>query len=240
MAGPIVDDTLVAAPRQRNADAQKAWIGAGGTAARIRPEKPAKGRRKDVGARWTVQFSKARPAADGKPRIDSAIPACGYRNQGRGPTDTINQFVSQGAQGDRQGAHLRRSAARHPPAGAGHRRGGARPREGLIDQNDTASDVRADSACRSAENERFLAGTGKVDRIHRREPKGRPMPRPTARANAARSQVRALLEHPFARRKRVRGRVIRTVAPARAAAAVTFANMACEAMVPARQAGLPA
>jgi hypothetical protein len=46
---------------------------------------------------------------------------------------------------------------------------GARLREGLIDPNNTASEVWADSAYRSAENERFLAGMGKVSRIRRRK-----------------------------------------------------------------------
>ena len=41
------------------------------------------------------------------------------------------------------------------------------------------------TAYRSAENERYLAGIGRVSRIHRRKPPGRPMPRHTARANRA-------------------------------------------------------
>lgn len=63
---------------------------------------------------------------------------------------------------------------------------GARLREGLIDPSDTASDVRADSVCRSAENERFLAGVGKLGRIHRRQPKGKR----DARAHRARHNPR--------------------------------------------------
>ena len=53
---------------------------------------------------------------------------------------------------------------------------GARLREGLVDPNNTGSEVWADSACRSAGNERFLRAAGKTSRIHRRKPKGRPMP----------------------------------------------------------------
>jgi len=78
MAGQIVDATLIAAPRQRNTDAEKAAIKEGKRADEIWPEKPAKARQKDTDARWTVKFSKARPAADGKPQIDIAIPAFGY------------------------------------------------------------------------------------------------------------------------------------------------------------------
>ncbi len=80
MAGQIVDATLVAAPRQRNTDAEKAAIKAGRTADEIWPEKPTKARQKDVNARWTVKFAKGRPAADGKPQIDIAIPTFGYKS----------------------------------------------------------------------------------------------------------------------------------------------------------------
>ncbi len=79
MSGQIVDATIVAAPRQRNTDGEKEAIKAG----RI-PEdwagKPAKLRQKDRDARWTVKYSKAKPKADGKPQVDLAIPAFGYKN----------------------------------------------------------------------------------------------------------------------------------------------------------------
>ena len=52
------------------------------------------------------------------------------------------------------------------------------------------------------------------------------MPKRTARANAAKSAVRAFVEHPFAHQKGPMGLVIRTVGLARATAAVTFTNMA--------------
>jgi IS5 family transposase len=70
MAGLIVDATLVAAPHQRNTDAEKA--------AEIWPDKPARARQKDTDARWRVKFSRAKPAA-GKPQIDIAIPNFGYK-----------------------------------------------------------------------------------------------------------------------------------------------------------------
>jgi len=52
------------------------------------------------------------------------------------------------------------------------------------------------------------------------------MPRHHARANAAKSAVRAQVEHPFAHQNGVMGLVIRTVGLARASAAATLANMA--------------
>jgi IS5 family transposase len=206
MGGQIVDATLVAAPRQRNTDAEKAAIKEGKTAGEVWPEKPAKARQKDVDARWTVKFSKAKPTSDGTPQLDIAIPTFGYKSH-----------ISI----DRRHGIIRRQTVTDAAA-----HDGARLREGLIDPNNTASDVWADSAYRSAENERFLARLGKVSRIHQRKPKGKPMPKRTARANAAKSAVRAHVEHPFAHQKGPMRLVIRTIGLARAKAAVTLANMA--------------
>jgi hypothetical protein len=44
-------------------------------------------------------------------------------------------------------------------------------REALIDPANTASDVWADTAYRSATNERFLDKAGKVSRIHHKKPR---------------------------------------------------------------------
>ena len=206
MAGQIVDATLVAAPRQRNTEGEKAAIKAGKAADEIWPDRPARARQKDTHARWTVKFSKAKPAADGRPQVDIAIPAFGYKSH-----------ISI----DRRHGIIRRAKVTDAAA-----HDGARLREGLIDPTNTASDVWADSAYRSAENERFLAGIGKVSRIHRRKPPGRPMPKRTARANAAKSSVRAHVEHPFAHQKGPMGMVIRTIGIARATATVVLANMA--------------
>jgi IS5 family transposase len=206
MAGQIVDATLVSAPRQRNTEAEKARIKAGETARDIWPDKPARARQKDTDARWTVKFSKAKPTPDGKPLIDIAIPTYGYKSHIS--IDRRHGVIRRGKTTD---------AAAHD---------GARLREGLIDPNNTASDVWADTAYRSAANERYLDGIGRVSRIHRRKPTGRPLPRHTARANAAKSAVRAHVEHPFAYQKGVMGLVIRTIGLARASATVTLANMA--------------
>jgi IS5 family transposase len=105
-------------------------------------------------------------------------------------------------------------------------RDGARLRDGLIDPNNTVSDVWADTAYRSAENERYLADIGRVSRIRRRKPRGRAMLKHHSRANAAKSAVRAYVEHPFAPQKGIMGLVIRAIGLARASAAVTLANMA--------------
>ncbi|CCG09094.1 Transposase, IS4 [Pararhodospirillum photometricum DSM 122] len=180
MSGQIVDATLVSAPRQRNTEAKKQTIKEGKVPEDWR-DKPAKLRQKDRDARWTVKFSKGKVRKDGTPQGDIAIPHFGYKNH-----------VSI----DRKHGIIRRALVTDAAAADG-----ARLREGLIDPAKTASDVWADSAYRSEANEAFLAKAGKVSRIHRKKPKGKPMPRATARANAVKSRIRSRVEHVFAEMK---------------------------------------
>jgi IS5 family transposase len=79
MGGQIVDASIVAAPKQRNTDAEKREIREGRIPAEW-AKKPAKLRQKDRDARWTVKYSKAKPSDDGALRIDLAVPAFGYEN----------------------------------------------------------------------------------------------------------------------------------------------------------------
>ena len=65
-----------------------------------------------------------------------------------------------------------------------------------------------------------------TSRIHRREPKGKVMLRAIARANAAKSSVRAHFEHVFAHQKNRFGLYIRTIGLKRAEAKLTLANLA--------------
>lgn len=81
MSGQIVDASLVAAPRQRNTNAEKVDVKAG----RI-PEhwqdKPAKLRHKDRDARWTLKFPKAGPVSNfvrEAIRWNGKNPSYGYR-----------------------------------------------------------------------------------------------------------------------------------------------------------------
>lgn len=103
---------------------------------------------------------------------------------------------------------------------------GARLREGLIDPNNTASDVWADTAYRSQANEDYLRANGKLSRIHVKKPKGKPMSKRTSRANARKSAVRARVEHTFAVLKGAMRLVVRTIGSARAESTITFAAMA--------------
>lgn len=79
MGGQIIDASLVAAPRQRNTQDEKAAIKAGKTADEIWPDEPAKAAQKDTDARWTVKTSKGKPKADGAMQSDLAIPEFGYK-----------------------------------------------------------------------------------------------------------------------------------------------------------------
>ena len=205
MGGQIVDATLVAAPKQRNTAAEKDAIKAGKGAAEIWPDQPAKAAQKDTDARWTLKFAKGRPLPGGKPGIDIAIPSFGYKS-----SIAICRrygFIRRGKVTD------------------GARFDGRMLRD-VVTNDNTASDVWADTAYRSRSNEAWLRSIGLVSRVHRKKPKGKPMPARTARANAARSTVRARIEHVFARQKDQMGLFIRTIGIARAEAKITLANLA--------------
>ena len=64
-----------------------------------------------------------------------------------------------------------------------------------------------------------------VRRIHRKKPQGKPMPKHVSRANAAKSEVRAHVEHVFARQKGPMALVIRTIGLARARVKIGLANL---------------
>ena len=205
MGGQIVDATLVGAPRQRNTDAEKAAIKEGRSADEIWPEKPNKAAQKDVDARWTVKFSKAKPKDDGTKQIDIAIPTFGYKNHIA--IDRRFGFIRSFAVTDaaKQDGKVLRT---------------------IVSRDNTASDVWADTAYRSKANEAFLAKHGRVSRIHFKKPKGKPMPDNIRRGNAAKSKVRARVEHVFGEQKNHMGLFIRTIGITRAEAKITLANLA--------------
>jgi transposase, IS5 family len=203
MGGQIIDATIVAAPKQRNTDGEKREIKEGRIPAEW-AQKPAKLRQKDRDARWTVKYTKAKPSEDGAPRVDLAVPAFGYKNHIG--IDRRHRLIRSWAATD---------AARHD--------GALLP--ALIDKNNTASDVWADTAYRSKANEKHLADNGLRSQIHRKKPKGKPMSRRIARANGRKSAVRAAVEHVFARQKGPMGLFIRTIGIARARTKIGLANL---------------
>jgi transposase, IS5 family len=203
MGGQIIDATIVAAPKQRNTQAEKQDIKSG----RI-PEawqrSPAKLAQKDRDARWTVKHAKAKPTTDGAKQVDIAIPVFGYKSHVG--IDRRHGLIR---------TWLATDAARYDGAQL----------PSLLDKANTASQVWADTAYRSAKNEVHLEQNGFKSRIHRKKPKGKPMPAATARANAAKSAVRADIEHVFARQKGPMGLLVRSIGMARARVKIGLANL---------------
>lgn len=110
--GQIVDATLVATPRQRNTDGERAALKEGKSAAEIWPGKPAKARQKDIDVRWTVKYSKVTARLDGTKPVDIPLPVHGCKSHLS--IDRMHGIVRR---------HVVTDAARHD---------GARLREGLI------------------------------------------------------------------------------------------------------------
>ena len=205
MSGQIVDATIVAAPRQRNTIEEKKAI-RDGRIPEAWKDKPAKLAQKDRDARWTVKYTKAKPREDGSvPPVDLAIPAFGYKNH---------------VAIDRGFGLIRNWTATHAAAHDGARL------EDVLDRDNTASDVWADTAYRSAKNEAMLIRRGLMSRIHRKKPPGQPMPERMRIANAQKSKVRSAVEHVFAHQKGPMGLFVRTIGIARARVKIGLANLA--------------
>ena len=206
MGGQIVDATLVAAPRQRLTVTEKGAAKAGRSADEIWPDQPAKAAQKDVDARWTVKTGRRPPPEGAQRQLPAiAIPVFGYKNHIA--IDRAYGFIRRAAVSD---------AAHHD---------GAMLRC-LVTSDNLAASVWADTAYRSQANEAWLASIGRVSRIHRKKPPGRPMPRHVARANARKSAVRARVEHVFAQQKAHMGFRVRTIGPPRAQTRIGLANLA--------------
>ena len=96
----------------------------------------------------------------------------------------------------------------------------------MLNKDNTASTVWADTAYRSKKNEAWLEKNGYVSDIHHKKPKGRPMSERTARANGRRSKIRSVVEHVLAHQKHRMGLFIRTIGLARARTRIGMANLA--------------
>jgi IS5 family transposase len=151
-----------------------------------------------------VKYTKAKPREDGQPQVDLAIPQFGYQNH-------------VGA--DRRHCLIRTWRVTDAAAHAGARLGE------LLDPNNTASEVWADSAYRSKKNEELLRQRMLVSRIHCKKPADKAMPARTARANARKSAVRANVEHVFPEQKARMGLFVRTIGLARATTKIRLANL---------------
>ncbi len=204
MGGQIVDASLIEAPRQRLTKEEKETVKRGEIPEDWK-DKPAKLRQKDTDARWTLKRGKAKADKDGGMREGLIIPAYGYKNHIS--IDRRHKLIRKWTVTD---------ASRHD---------GARLRD-LLDGENTASDVWADTAYRSGKNEAMLKKRGLVSRIHHRKPKGRKMPAHLARANGRKSRIRARVEHVFAGLKHDMGLFVRTIGLARAKVKIGMANLA--------------
>ncbi|PHP65103.1 IS5/IS1182 family transposase [Zhengella mangrovi] len=206
MSGQIVDATLVPPPKQRNTEVEKEAIKDGKTAGEIWPDEPNQTAQKDTDARRTLTIGgKIRYRPDGTPLPPIALPVFGYKSQ-----------ISI----DRRFGFIRAGTVTSAAASDG------REMKHVIDKTNTASDVWADSAYRSKENEDWLERNMLTSRIHRRKPANRPMARATVQSNAKKSSIRAAIKHVFAHQKNRYGLFIRTIGLARAQAKLTLANLA--------------
>jgi transposase, IS5 family len=207
MGGQIVDATIIEARRPRLTEAEKETVKRGGVPAEW---KPARRAQIDRDGRWTLKRGKNRQspvAANGQKRAASeiVIPAFGYKNH---------------VGIDRTHGFVRRFTVTHAAAPDGRELGR------LLDGDNLASSVWADTAYRSQANLRLLDRRGLVPEFQRRKPRGKPMPAHIRRGNTTRARVRARVEHVFAAEKRRLHLVIRTVGQARATAKITLANLA--------------
>jgi IS5 family transposase len=97
----------------------------------------------------------------------------------------------------------------------------------MLDANNTASGVWADSAYRSKEIEAKLAERNLKSHIHRRGSWGRPLTARQEAANKARSKVRARVEHVFGNQHNsMGGKLVRTIGIVRATVKVGMQNLA--------------
>jgi IS5 family transposase len=207
MGGQIVDATVVEARRPRLNRAEKETITGGG----VPPDwNKARTRQIDRDGRWTLKRGKKRSLSnDGgvkrQATTEIVIPAFGYKNH---------------VGIDRTHGFIRRSTVTHAAAHDGGQLAA------LLDRDNLASGVWADTAYRSAANLALLDRRGLVPQFQRAKPRGKPMPVPIRRGNATRAKVRARVEHVFAAQKRRLHLVIRTIGRARATTKITLANLA--------------
>ncbi|GBR00837.1 IS5 family transposase [Acetobacter oeni] len=201
MSGQILDATLVAAPKQRNTNAEKMDLREG-RISQDWQDKPSKLSHKDRHAHWTLKFTKAKRQ---EPATDLAIPFFGYKSH-----------ISI----DRKFRLIRKWKTTDAAASDG-----ARLREGLLDKTNTASTVWADTAYRSKANEAFMEKQGFVSRVHRKKPHLKLMPRHIQRSNAGKSVIRSRVEHVFADQKSQMRLFIRTIGITRATMRIGLANI---------------
>jgi transposase, IS5 family len=96
----------------------------------------------------------------------------------------------------------------------------------VLDKSNTAAEVWADSAYRSAESEAKLEAKGYKSRVHRRARRNRPLSAREQAGNTTRSRVRARVEHVFGHQHTsMGGTIVRTIGIVRARAKIGLMNL---------------
>lgn len=153
MGGQIMDASIIAAPRHRRTDGERAIVKGGGL-----PDawaaKPARLAQKDRDARWTLKRGRRKKGPDGKLLMAIATPIFGYKSHIG--IDQRHGFIRTWSVSD--------------PA-----RYDGRELPELLDPANTGSAVWADTAYRSQKNERKIATAGRVSKIHFRRSPGKPL-----------------------------------------------------------------
>jgi len=98
----------------------------------------------------------------------------------------------------------------------------SKPLDELLDEQNSRADVWADSAYRSAEQEKRLKEAGYRSHIHRKGTRARALNEREREANRKRSKVRARVEHIFAQQT---NRLVRTIGKARAEVKIGMMNL---------------
>ena len=205
MGGQIVDATVVQARRPRLTEDEKGTVKGGDI-----PQawSTAKRAQMDTDGRWTIKRGRRRSAGEGEPQArvaaEIAVPVFGYKNHLG--IDRCHGFIRSFTVTD---------AATHDGRQLGK----------LLDPDNTASSVWADTAYRSAANVALLARRGLVPQFQRPKPRGKPMPANRRRGNATRARVRIAIEHVFAAQKCRFGLVVRSVGLPRATTKLGLANL---------------
>ena len=206
MGGQILDATVVQARPARLTAEEKAVIRDGGTPAGWSPARRAQ---IDRDARWTLKRGRKRPPPEGgtsrRQAVEIAVPVFGYKSHIG--IDRVHGLIRTWT--------VTRAAAHD---------GGQLTN--LLDVDNTAAGVWADTAYRSAVNLAALAKRAMVPHLQRPKPRGKPMPPNVRRGNATRGKVRAAVEHVFACQKQRLRLVVRTVGIARARTKLGLANLA--------------
>ncbi|WP_373085935.1 IS5 family transposase [Sneathiella sp.] len=96
----------------------------------------------------------------------------------------------------------------------------------ILDANNTASDVWADSAYRSAQIEEMLADKGLTSRIHRKGHRNKPLSKREEQGNKTRSKVRVRVEHIFgSQSNEMGGTLVRSIGIVCAKARIGLKNL---------------